>query len=90
MINKLENWLLNVLAGKILARAAVTIAAYLATAPAQALLKSLGISVVIDQADLAAGLIALFHAAFEWFKARRMVNPLSPAVQTNPALVPPP
>lgn len=85
MKNKIESWLLNVFAGKIVARAAVTIAAYVASASTQALLGRAGLSVQIDQAELTAGIIAGAHAAFEWFKARRMANPTSPAVQTDAA-----
>lgn len=85
MKNKIESWLLNVLAGKIVARAAVTIVAWVGSVGVQAVLKQAGIQVQIDPAELTTGLIAGGHAVFEWFKARRMANPLSPAVQTDPA-----
>ena len=85
MRNKIEGWLFNVLAGKVVARLAVTIVAYVASAPIQALLAKAGVAVSIDPAELTTGLIAAAHAVFEWFKAKRAANPDSPAVQTDPA-----
>lgn len=87
-MGKIEGWLLNVFAGKLVARAAVTIVAYVASAPAQALLAKAGVKLDINPAELSAGMIAGAHAAFEWFKARRAANPNSPAVQTDHALKP--
>ena len=84
---KLEGWLFNVFAGKLLARAAVTLAAYLVSAPVQMLLKSVGVTIEINQAELTAGLIALAHSLFEYVKKRRMANPESLAVQTDPSLL---
>lgn len=84
MWKKLESWLLNVFVGKLVARAAVTVAGFLASAAVQGPLSQVGISVQIDEATLVAGMITLAHGAFEWFKKRRMANPNSPAVQTDP------
>ncbi len=82
-MDKIEGWLLNVFAGKLVAREAVTIAAA-AMAPAiQAVLAKYGVHYTINSTELAVGMIAGAHAAFEWFKARRMANPNSPAVQTD-------
>lgn len=89
MKEKLENWFLNVLAGKLVARAAVTIVAWVGSVGVQAMLKQAGVSVQIDPAELTTGLIAGGHAIFEWLKAKRMKNPESPAVQTDPKLMPP-
>ena len=80
---RIEGWLLNRFGGKILARLAVTIVAYLASAPIQALLAKAGISLAVNPDELTAGLIAGAHAIFEWFKARRAANPASPAIQTD-------
>lgn len=71
MFKKIEEFLFNKFAGKLLARAAVTIAAYAASAPAQAILSKAGISVTVDPAEMTAGMIAGAHAAYEWFKKRR-------------------
>lgn len=76
MIESIENFLLNKFAGKIIARAAVTLAGYLASG-------ALGASVNIDPNELTALGIAGAHAVFEWIKARRMKNPASAAVQTD-------
>ena len=80
---KIEGWFFNKLAGKLVARAAVTIAAYLMSNPVQALLAKAGLSLAVDQSELTAGLIAGAHAAYEWFKAKRAASPNSPAVQTD-------
>lgn len=83
----IENWLLNVFAGKLVARAAVLIAAYIAGPVVQGLAAKAGLSIAADPAKVQAGLMVAFNAAFEWFKARRMANPASPAVQTDPAKI---
>lgn len=97
MLHKIEDFLLNKFAGKIIARGAVTaagaIAAYLSSDPAQAvlakgagMLAAIGFKVeigAVDQAAIAGAIISGAHWAFEWFKARRMENPASPAVQTD-------
>lgn len=85
MVNKIENWLLNVFAGKILARLAVTIIGFIASGPVQAILSQAGVNVQIDQTALTGSMVALAHAIFEWFKKRRAANPASPAVQTDPS-----
>lgn len=73
MWKKLEEWLLTKFAGKLLARAAVTLAGFLASEPVAAALAKVGISITsqVDQEAFVAGLIALGHAAFEWFKNRK-------------------
>lgn len=76
MLGKLEDFFLNKFAGKLLARAAVTLAGVLVGQAA-----SLQIS--LDPAEVTLALTTAAHAAFEWFKARRMKNPNSPAVQTD-------
>lgn len=84
MLNRVEGWLLNVFLGKLLARAAVTITAYVASTQVQNALALAGVhGLVIDRAELTAGLIAAAHVIFEYFKKRRMANPGSPAVQTD-------
>lgn len=88
MKNRIESWLLNVFVGKLVARAAVTIVAWVGSVGVQAILRQAGIQVQIDPAELTTGIIAGGHAAFEWFKARRAANPNSPAVQTDPKLIP--
>lgn len=97
MLEKIESFLLNKFLGKVCSRLAVTIVSALAAAPVQALilkadvwLAYVGIHVHIDpinQVELTAAMIAAGQAAFEYFKKRRMANPLSPAVQTDPKLI---
>lgn len=76
MIEKIEDFFLNKFIGKLVARAAVTAAGYLASGV-------IGVHVNVDPNELNAAVIAGAHAAFEWFKARRAKNPASPAVQTD-------
>ena len=83
MGKKIEGWLFNVFAGKIVARAVVTLLAWLASGPVQSVLGGAGIDLKIDQAELTAALIAGSQVAFEWVKKRRQANPNSPAVQTD-------
>ena len=87
MLEKIESFLLNKFLGKICARLAVTIISAFAAAPVQAVLVKVGIHARIDPVELTAALIAGGQAAFEYFKARRMKNPNSPAVQTDPKLI---
>jgi hypothetical protein len=82
-MDKIEGWLLNVFLGKLVARAALIIAAYVAGPVVQNLAVKAGVSVSVDPAKLQVELMLLANAAFEWFKARRMANPNSPAVQTD-------
>lgn len=69
MLQKLEDFLFNQLMGKIIARGAVTLAAYLA---AQQL------PVHLDPSELTALVIAGAHAVFEWIKHLRN-KPVTPA-----------
>lgn len=80
---------MNVFAGKLVARAAVLIAAYVAGPVVQGLAAQAGLSVSVDPLKLQAGMMLLANAAFEWLKARRMDNPNSPAVQTDPSKITP-
>lgn len=88
-MDKIEGWLLNVFLGKVLTRVAIVIAAYVAGPLVQGLAVNAGIHIAIDPAKLQAELMTLSLVAFEWFKKRRMANPSSPAVQTDPALIAP-
>lgn len=83
MLQKLEDFFLNKFVGKLIARAAVTVAGFVAGPLIQGKAAQLGFSISVDPQTLEAGGTALAHAAFEWFKARRAANPNSPAVQTD-------
>jgi hypothetical protein len=83
MFKGIENWLLNVFAGKIVARLAVLIIAWLASPAVQGVLSQGGVGVTINPDTFSAGMIALAGAAFEYFKKRRMANPESPVIQTD-------
>ena len=61
MFEKIEDFFLNQFKGKVIARAAVTIAAYLASG-------KLGAAVNVNPEELAALAIIGAHAVFEWFK----------------------
>ncbi len=71
-MNKIETWLFNAFAGKVAARAAVSIAAYVAGPVIQGIANQAGIHVSIDPAELSTGMTLAGHAAFEWFKAWRL------------------
>jgi len=96
MLKKLEGFLLNKFGGKLIARGAViaagAVASLLAGPQAQALIAKaapalalIGISFSgpVDEIALASAFIGGANWLFEWFKARRMANPASPAVQTD-------
>lgn len=86
---KAENWLLNVLLGKLVARGAVLLAGFIMGPVVQGLAAQAGVDLHVDTMKLTGGLMIAANAGFEWFKARRMADPSSPAVQTNTALLPP-
>lgn len=64
MLKRIEDFLFNKFAGKLLARAAVTVCAYLASG-------AIGVKVDIDPTELATAVQLGAHAAYEWLKARR-------------------
>lgn len=70
-MKRLEEWLFEKFAGKVLARAAVTFAAWVASTAVQGALARAGIHATVDPSELTTGMIAAGHAAFEWFKAWR-------------------
>jgi hypothetical protein len=68
----MENWLFNVFLGKVVARACVTVASFVASSAVQAALAHYGVhGVTVDPVELNTAAIALGHASFEWFKAWR-------------------
>ena len=89
MWNKLENWALNVFAGKMIARAAVLIAGYVAGPVVQGIAGKAGVSLSVDSGELSGAMMIGFNWLFEWFKKRRMASPASPATQTDPKLITP-
>lgn len=76
MINKIEDFLLNKFAGKLIARGAVLAAAWIVGQAAKG-------HISLDPAEVSGLLMLGASSAFEWLKARRMKNPNSPAVQTD-------
>jgi len=71
MLKKIENFFLQKLLGKMLARAAVTVAGYIAGPLVQGTARGFGLSLSVDPAQLEAGAIVAAHAIFEYFKAWR-------------------
>lgn len=69
---KLEGWLFNKVAGKLVARAAVTLCGLLASEKVKAVLSAYGVSVEVRPEELAAGAIAAGHGLYEWFKHWRI------------------
>lgn len=86
-MNKLEDWLLNIFVGKVVARTAVMLAGYVAGPVVQSLAGKAGVSVSVDPLKLQAAMMIALQIGFEYFKARRMANPNSPAVQTDSSKV---
>lgn len=98
-MNAIEDWLLNKFWGKIVARATVGLAGAIAAGlvspkPASLLASAAahGVSLSVDPNAVAAAVVTAGsmagHWIFEWFKARRMANPNSPAVQTDDTKAP--
>lgn len=87
MFNKIEEWLFNQFAGKLVARAAATVAGFVASAAVQAYLAKAGVhGVAVDPTELTAGFIAAAHAAYEWYKAwRAKSNPVAAVPLPNSA-----
>ena len=85
MFKKLEGWLFNVFAGKVLARAAVTVAAYIAGPVVQGIAAKAGVKISVDPAELQAGMVLGAHAAYEWYKNLRAKAP-APAVPDAPVV----
>jgi len=79
MIEKLKMFLFDKFAGKIVARMAVTMAAAVASGPVAAMLAKMGIVIAINDAELATGMIALAHAAYEMLKAKMKAPAAAPA-----------
>jgi len=81
-MNPIENWLYNELAGKLVARAAVTIAAVVAGPIVQGYAHQFGVPIgPVDPVQLAAGMTLAAHGAFELWKAWRAkaTAPVTPA-----------
>lgn len=68
MYEKVKDFFFNRLAGKLIARAAVTIAGFLASG-------TLGASVHINPDELSALMIAGSHAVYEWVKHKTNKKP---------------
>jgi hypothetical protein len=71
MIKKLESWLFEKFAGKLVARAAVTVAAFVAGPLVAVVAEKTGIHIPLDQAEIQAAIVLGAHAAYEAFKKWR-------------------
>lgn len=92
MKDRIESWLLNVMLGKMVARGAALLVGLIMGPIVQGYANRAGVDLHIDTVKLTGGLMLGANWLFEWFKARRMANPASPAIQTDPAkgaVVPP-
>ena len=67
-MNAIVDFFANKLLGQLIARAAVTVAAYAAGPVATAALGKVGVSVSVDPNALAAGVQGLAHVAYSWVK----------------------
>jgi hypothetical protein len=86
-MNTIIDFFANKILGQLIARAAVTAAAYAAGPVAQAALGKAGLSVSVDPNQLAAGVQAVAHMAYSWLKAKfaPATTPATPAASTPPA-----
>ncbi len=71
MLNKIEDFFFNKLLGKIIARAALTGAAFVAGPKVSGLLGQVGVSVSVSPEALGAALTVGAHWAYEHYKAWR-------------------
>jgi hypothetical protein len=86
-MTELQEWLFNEFSGKIVARLCVTLSAWVASSVVQGVLGHFGVTGVhVDPTQLAIGLIAAAHAAFEAFKSRRQKS--ASVVLTPPTVAP--
>jgi hypothetical protein len=83
-MNTIIDFFANKILGQLIARAAVTAAAYAAGPVAQAALGKAGLSVSVDPNALAAGVQGFMHIAYSWIKAKFAPSPAAPAAQSAP------
>lgn len=77
---RIEAWLLEKFAGKLVARAAVAISTYVASKAVQGALVKAGVhGVQVDPIELSAGITALGHVVFEAYKHWRTSTAAAPA-----------
>lgn len=84
---KIEGWLFNVYGGKIVARGATLGAAWIFSKLLPLIAAKTGVVIPFTEAQILGSLLSASMWAFEEVKRRRMANPASPAVQTDPAKV---
>ncbi len=85
MFETLQNFFLNKLIGQLIARAAVTAAAYAAGPAATAALAKAGLSISVDPNQLAAGMQAAAHCAYTFLKTHLPAKTTAaPAAATPP------
>ena len=82
---KIEGWLFNVYGGKIVARGATLAAAWIFSKALPLIAAKTGVVIPFTEAQILGSLLAASMWAFEEIKRRRMANPASPAVQTDPS-----
>lgn len=87
-MNTIYDFFANKIAGQLIARACVTLAAFLAGPAATAALGKAGLSITVDPAALAAGTQAAAHMAYSWIKAK--MAPQSPATAQATSQAPKP
>lgn len=83
MLGRLEDFLLKKFAGKVIARAAVTIAAFVAGPVVQGAAAKAGIDISVNVTELEAGMVLGAHAAFEWYKNWRAKKEAKGAAQSQ-------
>ena len=76
MLSKIEDFLMNRFAGKLISRGVVLLVSFIVTQAARQ-------HVTLDPVELTTLLSGLALSAFEWFKAKRAANPASVTVQTD-------
>lgn len=83
MLNKIEDFFLNKLAGQVIARLSI-LAATLVSGPLAAYVTAkTGVHLTVSPVEVQMAVGSLLTLAFGKLKAMRMANPNSPAVQTD-------
>lgn len=83
---KIEGWLFNVYGGKLVARGAALLAGLVSAKLLPLIAAKAGVVIPFTPEQVLGAFLAASMWIFEEIKKRRMANPASPAVQTDPKL----
>ena len=81
--DRIENFLMNIAAGKAITRLALLAAAVICGKLLPIVTAYTGVPITVKPEDVVASVTGALLLGFEWFKAKRAANPNSPTVQTD-------